>query len=155
MSKTNALHSIEDGTLGEHDIRMRATGQVVQAREPKMRHFIERSYYLAKVLAFFTVFAVVVTGAALAERPNIIWIVAEDMSPDLGCYGNELVTTPQHRQDGKRGCALYQHVCNGTSMFAQPYVAGNWSIPDNGGGVPHAVSRSPQACLARAVSNPS
>lgn len=28
------------------------------------------------------------------RRPNILWIIAEDMSPDLGCYGNEVVTTP-------------------------------------------------------------
>lgn len=29
-----------------------------------------------------------------AGRPNILWIVAEDLSPDLGCYGNRLVATP-------------------------------------------------------------
>ncbi len=28
------------------------------------------------------------------RRPNILWIIAEDMSPDLGCYGNRVVTTP-------------------------------------------------------------
>jgi N-sulfoglucosamine sulfohydrolase len=28
------------------------------------------------------------------QRPNILWIMAEDMSPDLGCYGNEVVTSP-------------------------------------------------------------
>ncbi|CAA6692417.1 MULTISPECIES: sulfatase [unclassified Lentimonas] len=28
------------------------------------------------------------------SNPNILWIIAEDMSPDLGCYGNDLVTTP-------------------------------------------------------------
>ena len=27
-------------------------------------------------------------------RPNILWIIAEDFSPDLGCYGNEFVRTP-------------------------------------------------------------
>ena len=27
-------------------------------------------------------------------RPNILWILAEDFSPDLGCYGNDLVRTP-------------------------------------------------------------
>ncbi len=27
-------------------------------------------------------------------RPNILWILAEDLSPDLGCYGYPLVRTP-------------------------------------------------------------
>ena len=35
-------------------------------------------------------------GAAHAEstKPNILWIVAEDMCPDLGCYGEPQVHTP-------------------------------------------------------------
>jgi N-sulfoglucosamine sulfohydrolase len=39
----------------------------------------------------------VVTRASMlaaAPRPNILWIIAEDFSPDLGCYGNRLVHTP-------------------------------------------------------------
>jgi uncharacterized sulfatase len=28
------------------------------------------------------------------QRPNIVWLDTEDLSPDLGCYGNELVHTP-------------------------------------------------------------
>lgn len=28
------------------------------------------------------------------ERPNILWISCEDMSPDLGCYGDEYAHTP-------------------------------------------------------------
>ena len=28
------------------------------------------------------------------SRPNILWLIGEDMCPDLGCYGNELVYTP-------------------------------------------------------------
>jgi len=27
-------------------------------------------------------------------RPNILWIIAEDLSPDMACYGNPLVKTP-------------------------------------------------------------
>lgn len=27
-------------------------------------------------------------------KPNIVWILAEDFSADLGCYGNKAVTTP-------------------------------------------------------------
>ena len=29
-----------------------------------------------------------------ADRPNILWITAEDMSPTLGCYGDPFATTP-------------------------------------------------------------
>ena len=29
-----------------------------------------------------------------AGRPNVLWMIAEDFSPDLGCYGNKLVQTP-------------------------------------------------------------
>ena len=34
-------------------------------------------------------------GMALGEdRPNILWLTAEDMSPTLGCYGDGFATTP-------------------------------------------------------------
>ncbi len=28
------------------------------------------------------------------NRPNILWMIAEDFCPDLGCYGNDLVASP-------------------------------------------------------------
>ncbi|TLX71635.1 sulfatase [Labilibacter sediminis] len=28
------------------------------------------------------------------EKPNILWIVADDLGPDLGCYGNKSIHTP-------------------------------------------------------------
>lgn len=31
---------------------------------------------------------------ASRAKPNILWLIAEDFSPDLGCYGNKLVRTP-------------------------------------------------------------
>lgn len=33
-------------------------------------------------------------GGASRERPNIVWILVDDMSPDLRCYGNTTVDTP-------------------------------------------------------------
>jgi arylsulfatase A-like enzyme len=42
-------------------------------------------------------FDLAVSGAeppAKAKRPNILWLIAEDMSPDLACYGAKHVTTP-------------------------------------------------------------
>lgn len=39
--------------------------------------------------------ALAAIGAGAAEdRPNILWITAEDMSPDLGCYGDPYATSP-------------------------------------------------------------
>ena len=32
--------------------------------------------------------------AGAASRPNILWLISEDTSPDLACYGNALVKTP-------------------------------------------------------------
>ena len=32
--------------------------------------------------------------AQAQNRPNILWLISEDTSPDLGCYGNTLVKTP-------------------------------------------------------------
>ena len=29
------------------------------------------------------------------EKPNILWIIADDLGTDLGCYGNKSVQTPQ------------------------------------------------------------
>lgn len=35
-----------------------------------------------------------VAAAPAAERPNILWIVVDDMSADFGCYGSSAVPTP-------------------------------------------------------------
>ena len=33
-------------------------------------------------------------SALAADRPNILWLTCEDMSPDLGCYGDTYARTP-------------------------------------------------------------
>jgi len=35
-----------------------------------------------------------VTSNVPDNMPNILWLIAEDLSPDLGCYGNPFVKTP-------------------------------------------------------------
>jgi uncharacterized sulfatase len=44
-------------------------------------------------------------GAAEAEpiRPNIIWIIADDLSPELGCYGYPHVRTPNIDRIAREG----------------------------------------------------
>ena len=62
------------------------------------------------------VLLLLVTGSSCVERarstekPNILWIVADDLGTDLACYGTPLVKTPNLDQLSREGC-LY------TSLF--------------------------------------
>lgn len=44
--------------------------------------------------ALFVLLAAGVPVCAGEERPNILWLIAEDLSPDLACYGTKEVWTP-------------------------------------------------------------
>ena len=43
-----------------------------------------------------------------ADRPNILWITAEDMSATLGCYGDSFATTPNIDRFAKQS-SRYTH----------------------------------------------
>ena len=48
-----------------------------------------------KNLFIFTFFLFIsILSAQEAERPNVLWITVEDMSPTLGCYGDKFAKTP-------------------------------------------------------------
>ncbi len=48
-----------------------------------------------------------------ADRPNILWLSAEDFSPHLGCYGDPNAKTPVIDQFAKEGVRF-------THAFKQP-----------------------------------
>jgi arylsulfatase A-like enzyme len=45
-------------------------------------------------LAAVAALGMLAASAAAAERPNIVWIIVEDMSPHFGCYGETTIQTP-------------------------------------------------------------
>lgn len=45
--------------------------------------------------ALFLVCGAVAGSSHAADRPNILWIIAEDMSPHFGCHGEKVIETPQ------------------------------------------------------------
>ncbi len=51
---------------------------------------------MKNIVLYFCFFSFITACLSAQDkvRPNIIWIIAEDMSQDLGCYGNNLVKTP-------------------------------------------------------------
>lgn len=47
------------------------------------------------IIIVFTISSFFVNGCDLEKKqPNILWIVADDLGPELGCYGNKLIKTP-------------------------------------------------------------
>jgi uncharacterized sulfatase len=56
------------------------------------------------------------SAGAAAERPNIIWMVGEDMGPELGCYGDANAITPNMDRLAAQGarftrCFTHAPVC--------------------------------------------
>jgi len=52
-----------------------------------------------------------------SERPNILWITCEDMSPNLGCYGDQYARTPNLDRLAARG-VRYTHAFSHAGVCA-------------------------------------
>lgn len=50
--------------------------------------------FLPLLAALLSAAAPSFAGEIASAHPNILWISAEDLGPDLGCYGDEYATTP-------------------------------------------------------------
>ena len=63
---------------------------------------------LALRLLLVLMIVVQCVAAKAAERPNIVWIIGEDMGPELGCYGDTNAITPNMDRLAREG-ARYTH----------------------------------------------
>ncbi len=90
---------------------------------------------IAIVLAFLLAGQAIRLSAADAPRPNILWLIAEDLGPHLGCCGTKEVWTPnldRMATQGVRYTRFYTgHVCSPsrsafmTGMYATTIGAHN------------------------------
>ena len=66
--------------------------------------------------------------SSAADRPNIVWISCEDISPHLGCYGDENATTPNLDALATEGVRFTQaHHCHGVCRPARTgIILGMW-----------------------------
>ena len=62
--------------------------------------------WLAATIVLASIIAIPHSPAA--ERPNIVWITAEDMSATLGCYGDRFANTPNLDRFATK-CVRYTH----------------------------------------------
>jgi N-sulfoglucosamine sulfohydrolase len=83
-----------------------------ESRMFSRRQFLKNASYTAAVLG------TTVLKCAKKRLPNILWIIAEDICPDMACYGNKLVVTPHIDQLAAEGI-LYTN-CFTTSPVCSP-----------------------------------
>ena len=75
---------------------------------------IFKNMQMKKVVIIFWVFLLVVNSAVLAQqssKPNILFIAIDDLKPELGCYGNALVKTPNIDRLAKMGTVFMSNYC--------------------------------------------
>ncbi len=60
--------------------------------------------YVSRILVLLFMFITNAKAQGLVGRPNMIFIIADDVSDDdLGCYGNKQVRTPNIDRIAKEG----------------------------------------------------
>jgi uncharacterized sulfatase len=67
-----------------------------------------RVFALMKFVRLFLLLFVVSSLNAAERRPNIVWIIGEDMGPEQGCYGDTNAITPNMDRLAREG-ARYTH----------------------------------------------
>ena len=82
----------------------------------------------------------------LPERPNILWITCEDMSPRLGCYGDEVAQTPNIDQLAAQGIR-YTNVYSVSGVCAPSRAALISGMYSNSFGAQHMRTTSRTASL--------
>src|SRR3954470_159132 len=93
----------------------------------------------------FTLFAVGVNRCHAAERPNIVFIIADDLGyGDLGCYGQKLIRTPNvdrlaaggvkftQAYAGETVCAPSRAALMTGQHNGHTFVRGNREVPPEG-----------------------
>ncbi len=63
-------------------------------RDATARHFSLLRPLAPSFTALLAAAMFVTASAFAADRPNLLWITAEDLSPNLGCYGDTFARTP-------------------------------------------------------------
>ena len=80
------------------------------------RNYIRKTVTMKVIVAVVIVLFSISTGYTVKEqpdkKPNILFIMVDDLVPALGCYGNEVVQSPHIDKLASEGVQFSQAFCN-------------------------------------------
>ena len=85
---------------------------------------------------------------AAAARPNILWVSAEDINPNLGCYGDAHARTPALDAFASRG-TVYRHCWSNAGSCAPARTAIITGVYPTSAGAEHMRSLVPISAVIR------
>jgi N-sulfoglucosamine sulfohydrolase len=103
----------------------------------------------AKLIATIFLLSTILTSAA---EKNIIFYIADDMSPELGCYGNQVIKTPHMDALAADGCVFTQAYATTASCSASRSVIMTGLHNHANGQYGHAHDTGHFSCYANTVS---
>jgi len=82
-----------------------------------------------KKICFLFYLLIAINGFA-QDRPNILWLVCEDMSPYLSCYGNTMIKTPNLDRLAEKGIRYTRAHSNGAqcSPSRSTIISGMYAV---------------------------
>jgi arylsulfatase A-like enzyme len=72
---------------------------------------LERHRSTMKIMRIIMLWSFLAGLSCRAERPNVLWLVGEDMGLDLGCYGAPVVRTPNLDRLAREGTRFDRAFC--------------------------------------------
>ena len=77
---------------------------------------------------------------AAETRPNIVWLIGEDMGPELGCYGDTNAITPNMDRLARERGALHALLHARAGLRAEPFGTDHRAISHDHRHASHAFS---------------
>ena len=102
---------------------------------------MKRTLFLSMLL-FLILTILNILGCRQDQKPNILWILIEDWSPDLSCYGTKALHTPFVDELAEQGvrydlafttspvCSTSRSAIQISTAFAKPTISATGSVPE-------------------------
>ncbi len=72
-----------------------------------------------------------IASLAGAERPNVLFVIVDDLRPELGCYGNREIQTPRFDQFAKKATTFMRAYCGAAACAPSRASAMTGLRPDS------------------------